>query len=410
MDDDSFSQLYSLLDTLNDVIDQNDSSSDYNTTTCIDTNSDLPSDTPSITRLSERSDSLWLPDILVLGPGGAKGFLELGALLKLHKINFLRQVHTYVGCSIGAVISLLLTCGYSPTEIVSCALDADIFHDITTFRLMDVKDNIGLISNQRIRNILIDKLKYKFGFVPTLNQLYLATGLKYVAVTLNLDKDSTEYLSYQTEPDLCCVEATLLSMNIPFLFYKLKYKGCTYIDGAFGNPYPIDIYDNGSSNILGIYISSTHPIIQESSDINILRYLYKVIHSSMNQIKLRIQKSCSNRCKHIGLYSPSLDTTGLTFDDKLKAKMLTLGYNEAESFLVQLGYTTSLNSYSNIISPSSSSSEVLSILNPPDSNSSLSYFDRDDIDFEPDAPDSTSSPIFIPITPKIRARLNSTRM
>lgn len=407
MDDDSFDKINSLLNNLNDVINQNNSPFDFcNTTTSsinTDTNSDL------------RSESLWIPDILVLGPGGAKGFLELGALLKLHKINFLNRVHTYVGCSIGAVICLLLTCGYSPTEIISCALDADIFHDITTFRLTDVKDNIGLISNHRIRQILIDKLEYKFGFVPTLNQLYLATGLKYVAVTLNLDKDSTEYLSYQTEPDLCCVEATLLSMNIPFLFYKLKYKGCTYIDGAFGNPYPIDIYDNGSVNILGIYISSTHPIIQESSDTNILRYLYKVIHSSMNQIKLRIQKSCSNHCKHIGLYSPSLDTTGLTFDDKLKAKMLTIGYNEAESFLVQLGYSnpsltpSHLSSPIDIPSSPSSSSEILSILNPSNSNSPVSYFDRDDIDFEPDAPDSTTSSLFIPITPKIRARLNSGR-
>jgi len=282
---------------------------------------------------SSTINNSWYPDVLVLGPGGMKGFLELGALIRLVKSGYLNKVNTYVGCSVGAIIALLLVAGYTPTEIVSDAADGDIFHDITNIRISDIRDNTGLISNKNIRDKLSERLRDKFGFVPSLQQLYLATGLVYVAVTLNLDNDRTEYLDKDSEPHLSAVDAAMLSMNIPFLFYKLKYKGCVYIDGAFGNPYPVDLYDDSKTNILGIYITTKETINKVTSDSSLFRYLYKVVNSSMTQIKLRIQNSCSQHCKHISLNSPSLDITGLTFNNDIKAQMLIIGYQEADNFL-----------------------------------------------------------------------------
>ena len=60
-----------------------------------------------MTELKE-SKSLWPPEVIVIGPGGCKGFLELGALLYLEKEGYLRSVKTYAGVSVGAVISLLI--------------------------------------------------------------------------------------------------------------------------------------------------------------------------------------------------------------------------------------------------------------------------------------------------------------
>jgi|DewCreStandDraft_4_1066084.scaffolds.fasta_scaffold02793_20 predicted acylesterase/phospholipase RssA len=275
----------------------------------------------------------WNPEILVLGPGGIKGFLFLGALLILESEGYLERIKTFVGVSVGAIISLLLVAGYTVTEIISEAVDTSLFQDISCINLTEIKENTGLISNRSIKEKLIARIEDKFGKILSLQELYDATGLEFMCVTMNLDQDKAEYISRKTYPQMSCVDAVLLSMNIPLLFYKLKYRGCVYIDGAFANPYPIDVYDDGKRDILGMYITSSNPAHHVPVDSHLALYLYKIIDSSMTQIRERIIRSSSPRCKHLELISPTFDTTGLTVDLKLKSQMITIGYTAAKEFL-----------------------------------------------------------------------------
>ena len=57
------------------------------------------------------------PEILVLSSGGSKGLAHLGALSFYEMNNQLTNIHTYVGCSIGSMISLLLNVGYKASEL-----------------------------------------------------------------------------------------------------------------------------------------------------------------------------------------------------------------------------------------------------------------------------------------------------
>lgn len=287
---------------------------------------------------SEDPDPKWCPEVLVLGPGGVKGFLELGALILLESEGYLKNITTYVGVSIGAIISLLLVAGYTATEIISDAIETNLLQDLSSINFKDIKENTGLLSNRSIKEKLITRLEDKFGFVPNLEQLYMITGLEFMCVTMNLSKDRAEYLSRHSDPSMNSVDAVLLSSNIPLLFYKLKYKGSVYIDGAFGNPYPVDQYDDGSRDILGIYITSGDTTRKVTEDFHITMYLYKIIDSSMIQIRDRIIQSSSNRCKHLCLYSPTIDTTGLTLDMKVKSQMVLQGYYAAKKFIEDIKY------------------------------------------------------------------------
>jgi len=287
---------------------------------------------------SDDPGSEWCPEVLVLGPGGVKGFLELGALILLESEGYLKNITTYVGVSIGAIISLLLVTGYTVTEIISDAIETNLFQDLSSINFEDIKENTGLLSNRPIKEKLITRLEDKFGFVPNLEQLYMVTGLEFMCVTMNLSKDRAEYISRHTDPSMNSVDAVLLSSNIPLLFYKLKYKGSVYIDGAFGNPYPVDQYDDGSRDILGIYITSGNPERKVPEDFHIAMYLYKIIDSSMIQIRDRIIQSSSTRCKHLRLYSPTVDATGLTVDMKVKSQMVLHGYYAAKKFIEDIKY------------------------------------------------------------------------
>lgn len=278
----------------------------------------------------------WKPDVLVLGPGGVKGFLELGALILLEAEGFLKNVTTYIGVSVGAIIALLLVAGYTVTEIIAEAVETNLFQDLSSINLENIKANSGLISNRAIRERLILRLEEKFGFVPNLDQLYLVTGLKFMCVTMNLSKCRAEYLSRQTCSDMSCVDAVMLSMNIPLIFYKLKYRGSIYIDGAFANSYPIDQYDDGTHDILGIYITTENEERMIPEDFPIPMYLYKIIDCSMVENRERIIRASSNRCRHLGLYSPTIDTLGLTMDIKTKSQLVLQGYHRAKEFVEQL--------------------------------------------------------------------------
>jgi len=279
---------------------------------------------------------MWKPEILVLGPGGIKGFLELGALVGLEKEGLLSDVTTYVGVSVGAIISLLLVVGYTVTEIIVEAADANIFEDFSSVSWKDIKENFGLVSSAPIKRKLTKRVMEKFGYVPTLEQLYHSTGVELVCVTANLDKEITEYMSYRTEPGMSSVDAVMYSMNIPIIFYKLKYKGCVYVDGALGNPYPVDEYDDGSVNILGVYIESTCRTEREPSDSTTTMYVHKIIQFTMSQLRDKIIKTCSERCKHLCLKSNIVDSTGLTIDAHLKADMILDGYTYAQKFIENL--------------------------------------------------------------------------
>jgi predicted acylesterase/phospholipase RssA len=307
----------------------------------------------------------WYPRVLVIGPGGVKGLKVLGFLSPVEDSGLLEYVDTYCGVSVGALISLLIICGYHIREIVGEAVKLDIFKEIVSFNFKSITENLGFISNEPVRKLLTQLVINKFGNVPTLYGLYMRTGKAFVAVTLNATDETCVMLNPFCNPDVSCVEATMFSMNIPFVFYQLIHRGKTYVDGALANPYPIDYFDDGKTNILGIYMktihtksvtSSTSPnphlgsgmvaptIIQrvdeDSSPLPIGAYSLKIIQSLMDHRRNHIIQQASDCCKHVCLETKTTDTIGysVTIDDK--ALMLVEGFNEGKAFLVQLKTNT----------------------------------------------------------------------
>lgn len=303
----------------------------------------------------EYSPDSWRPKVVVVGPGGVKGFIELGALVFLKEKGILDSVDSYIGVSVGALLSLLIVSGYTIREIIAIAADTDIFHGLSSLSLKKMSENSGLISSEPIRKKLTDLITAKFGRVLTLYQLYMATGLTYVAVTLNIDTEETEYMGPNTTPHISCVDATMLSMNIPFLFYRLIHKGNVYIDGALGNPYPVDYFDDGQTDILGIYIEELYPHRQNkirrvnrlmtvepaespqertsTEDLPFSIYLNKVIQASMNQHRKHIIKHSSSSVRHLALETSVLDFTGLSVSAQEKANLIVAGYAAAKRFV-----------------------------------------------------------------------------
>jgi len=272
----------------------------------------------------------WRPEILVLGPGGIKGFLELGFLFPVEASGALSKVHTYAGVSVGAMISLLIVSGFTVKEIVAEAIDADIFMDVDSIRLGAVISNSGLISNEPIKQRLSRLIVSKFGYVPTLRQLNVTTGLTFVSITYNMDKHETERIDHITCPDTSCVDAVMLSMNIPLLFYRLVYGCCTYADGALGNPYPVNLFDRDGAKVLGVYIDEVSAPISEAP---IYTYIQAIIQAPLRELRKLIIKHSSNNCRHVRLETPNV---GVSASPTEKGVMIYRGFVAGKLFLSEL--------------------------------------------------------------------------
>jgi predicted acylesterase/phospholipase RssA len=306
----------------------------------------------------EAPPNYWYPRVLIIGPGGVKGLKVLGFLSPIEDAGLLEYVDTYCGVSIGAVISLLIVAGYQIREIVGEAATLDIFKDMENLTIQSMLENRGFMSNEPFRKRLTQLILNKFGTIPTLHNLYLLTGKAFIAVTLNATDEECVMMGPFSHPHTSCVDATMFSMNIPFVFYQLVYQGKTYVDGALANPYPIDYFDDGKTDILGIYMRTVHNkpspvlstpkpgmIIQRVSDttkasIPITTYYLKIVYSLMDQRRNNIIQSASDRCKHVCLESQNTDTIGFTITIDDKAHMLVEGFNQGKTFLNQLYHGT----------------------------------------------------------------------
>ena len=275
-------------------------------------------------KLTGKANGKWMPKVLILGPGGVKGFLTIGSLLFFEKSKLLKEINKVVGISIGAVIGMFYTAGFSMTDILEIALSTQIADVMTSLDIVNVMKKNGLISHDIIRKKMEQKLIQKYGFVPTLKQFYMMTGIEFDVVVTNLDDDKAEYFNHETEPELSCVEAVLMSMSLPLFFQSYVYKNKYYLDGGIADPFPIDRYKN--EKVLGVFLKGS----PKDSRGSFFHYLSRVVQSITSvQIKnIKIPPGC----KIINLEHDVNDTIGVKMSFEQRVEMVLTGYVKGYEF------------------------------------------------------------------------------
>ncbi len=284
-----------------------------------------------------------LPKVLVISHGGIKGFYELGYLCVLYERGIMSELDTYIGESVGSIISLLLICGYTPKEVVNIALISEMLTMACIGSMVEAWLNKGILSLDRIQYTLTHYVKQKFLHIPTYKTLFEITGKTLCTVSLALSGTSykTTYFNPIDTPDVSCVEGVLLSVIIPFIIESRRFEGHMHIDGAIGNPYPVDQYDDGETSILGISVTTKY--LEMEDDVHIMNqvvnriiHLYQLFDAFTECHKNRIISNCSNKVIHMNIEDDTLDFTGLTKNLKDKSKMIHKGVMCAEDDLAKI--------------------------------------------------------------------------
>lgn len=271
----------------------------------------------------------WLPDVLVIGPGGLKGFAELGALQKLDEENYLDNIHTVIGVSIGSIIGLLYVCGFNFKEITEIGMKVDLFKNYD-LNIMEVLQNKGFIKHDIIRDPLVLALLSKVGMVPTLEDVYNLYDKNFITVSYDLRMKEPVYFNRISAPDMKITDAALASSSIPFVFQEFVYKDNIYFDGAIGNPYPVNITEG--SNVLGLYISDNSP-----TDVNkVGSYISTLMYAPINELRKEIINTASPNCRHLELCIKLDDISGLNVSESKRREIFETGYQIATTFIAKL--------------------------------------------------------------------------
>lgn len=280
------------------------------------------------------------PTVLVLGPGGFKGFVYLGSILRLRECGLLDKINHFVGVSIGAIISSLLVSGVTIEKIIVEGIGVDLISSFIDkdVKVGDVITHLGLIDHSLMREKLGKIFIECFRTIPTLDELFRLTNKKLTVVTSNISRREVQYINYENSPHLSVVDAVMMSSNIPLIFQCLEINGDFFADGAIGNPFPLDYVDDGHTQILGVIVKS---IFNDKIDVHklsgIVQYLFRSFNFSIEELERTKLKSLSSQCRTLILKSSSIDTMGVFLDKDRKLMMIVEGYFQTSSLLESWG-------------------------------------------------------------------------
>ena len=216
-------------------------------------------------------------DTLLLSGCSTKGNAMIGSLMILlnKKIIDLEKINTFICCSGGAIIGLLLYCGYSLSFIYQLSLSIDYVNFLNIDDLNSLFLNCGLFDNKKISE-LIEKLLYnKFKIKNiTLKKLNTITNKTFTVKVYNLTEKKLEYISYKNYPDISVSLLIKMTTCIPLLFKPIQYNNKYYLDGGLtGNM----VYSKKNKNYFGIYISTK--CITDIKNMNVLQYFQLLSNS-----------------------------------------------------------------------------------------------------------------------------------
>lgn len=171
-----------------------------------------------------------LPTEIVIGSGGARGIVALGAIWELQKAGYFKDATAFSGSSIGAVISAALALGVNLPRMMRVAARYPLEPDISP-------KNFGMDSGKGLAKFIRRMLCLKK--LTTLKDVYDTTGNTLRICVCNVTDRCVEYWTHETHPEMSILKALRISCSIPLIFSAVKFRNKLYVDGAVADPLPL---------------------------------------------------------------------------------------------------------------------------------------------------------------------------
>lgn len=260
---------------------------------------------------------------LVLSGGGIKGFCFIGVLDLLYSEKILNNVHTFIGTSIGSLISMLLCLNYEINEIKYFISNFDFKKLEPT---LSSNSSMGLDNGIKLNILIKHLIKYKIDNENiTLLELYQLFNNELIVSVTCLTDQNICYFNYKNEPNLPVWLAVRMSTCVPAIYEPILYKNKLYIDGGGLDNFPIQLVN--INNTLGITIFD--------DQVNEIENVYDYFKVILDCITRGHDKAKIRNCHKNVIKINASQYSFLKFDieENIIQEMYQLGSKYAEDFL-----------------------------------------------------------------------------
>lgn len=207
-----------------------------------------------------------LPTVgLALGGGGARGFVQVGALKAFKEQNI--DFDICVGTSVGSIVGALYCAGIDPDEIIEVAesLDMGDFHGKILFKPDDPR-KIGNVLYNVIGDAQIENLHKKYAAVAT----DLKTGKQVI-----MDSGSV-------------LDAVSASSAFPIVYAPLVIDGKNLCDGGLTNNIPADVCKMlGADRVVTVDVHTTRGSGTDGTGIfDMLKAMFSIMGANASVVGL----------------------------------------------------------------------------------------------------------------------------
>ena len=282
-------------------------------------------------------------ETLCLSGGGIKSIGILGVLKKLEELHennkIILNIKEICCISAGCVYGLGYILGFTSDEFKHESMIKD-FNEFNDFKYYNFLLTYGFDSG---RNLIswIEQMMIKKGFDVncTFKELYDKTSIKYNVLATNLTTCTYTIFNHINTPDVKITKAIRLSISIPLYFSAETYNNDIHVDGAIIDNYPIKLYNNDLTNVLGIktvnHGENPDDIVQNKTD-SIYTFIKNVIYCFLihKERDTTVSELYKNHTIYLNVNNNSALTLFLNNDEK--TELFQNGYEKCNDFFNQL--------------------------------------------------------------------------
>ena len=266
---------------------------------------------------------------VVFSSGGVMGPAFVGVFKYLFENNLHTTIKNYIGCSVGSLMCLAITLGYSYKEMEGISLGMNVKKLVNDENnILGIIDKYGFDDGAYLIKIVKILIKKKTSNQDiTFKEHYEMFKKKLIVVACNINTYQDEYFNYITTPDMKIWEAIRMSCSIPLVFTPYKYNDNFYVDGGLNNPCPCYYFKNQNKTLIFILESN---IVERIECNDFKSYLTNLIfYRIRNQkFKKRKRKNC------ITIMLDNFDyENGFDISIETRKKFIEKGYNTTKELL-----------------------------------------------------------------------------
>lgn len=275
---------------------------------------------------------------LCFSGGGSRAFATIGVLKKLNELVKNGEIEMPIkevsGVSAGSIIGLGYIIGYSGYELEEEIVEKN-FDDLKDIRYTSIFSNYGLESGKKFMS-WIETLVLKKGFKKdiTFKELYEKTNIVFKVLATNLNKYKYTHFDYTSTPDMVVTKAIRLSISIPFYFCAEKYENDIHVDGAVIDNYPIKLYKDDLTNVLGVKIIHHGEIPEHNIETEIKsidNFIYHLLYCIFIQKEKHTTIDEEYKKHTIYIYTHA-SKSRFNLSKKEKQNLIDLGFSSCEKF------------------------------------------------------------------------------